>query len=122
MRRNVFQLPPKVALGSTTRLNGQLMELVYVLVSNTRFCGFDSHIAHQMIRETGTWMATKLVDMRGQEFAVGDKVAKAYASGRSVNLSVATVARIEDGKMYLDDSHVAIRFPGRLLIVTKVYQ
>ena len=73
-------------------------------------------------RETGTWMSSALRDMRGQEFVVGDKVAKAYSSGRSVNLSVCTVTRIEDGNMYLDGSKVAIRYPGRLLIVTKVYQ
>ena len=92
------------------------------LTQNEVLSRFDSELGYQMTRELGTWMATKLVDMRGQEFVVGDKVAKAYASGRSVNLSVATVTRIENGQMYLDGSHVAIRFPGRLLIVTKVYQ
>lgn len=73
-------------------------------------------------RETGNWMSSSLKDMRGQVFVVGDKVAKAFTSGRSVNLSVCTVTRIENGNMYLDGSKVAIRFPGRLLIVTKIYE
>lgn len=73
-------------------------------------------------REEGKWMSQSLRDMRGQEFVVGDKVAKAISSGRSVNLSVCTVTKIENGSMYLDGSKVAIRFPGRLLIVTKVYE
>ncbi len=73
-------------------------------------------------REEGSWMSTKLVDMRGQAFVVGDKVAKAYQSGRSCNLQVGAVTRIENGKMYMDNSKVAINFPGRLLIVTKLYE
>jgi hypothetical protein len=73
-------------------------------------------------REEGDWMSNKLVDMRGNTFKLGDYVAKAFLSGRSCNLSVGRVTRIEDGKMYLDNSKVAIRFPGRLLIVTKLYE
>lgn len=73
-------------------------------------------------REEGNWMSTSLRDMRGQAFVVGDRVAKAYQSGRSCNLLVGTVTRIENGKMYMDNSKVAINFPGRLLIVTKLYE
>lgn len=74
-----------------------------------------------MIRRLeGKWMATELKDMLGKPFVVGDKVAKACTSGRAVNLEIGEVTRIEAGRMYMDGSKVAIRFPGRLLIVTKV--
>jgi hypothetical protein len=73
-------------------------------------------------REEGSWGSRNLEDMRGQSFVVGDRVAKAYQSGRSCNLQVGTVTRIENGKMYMDNSKVAINFPGRLLIVTKLYE
>jgi len=73
-------------------------------------------------RQEGNWMSQKLKDMRGQSFVVGDKVVKACTSGRAVNISICEVTRIEDGKMYLDGSKVAINFPGRLLIVTKLYE
>lgn len=70
----------------------------------------------------GVWMDTDLVDMLGREFVVGDKVVKAATSGRAVNLLIGTVTRIENGKMYLDNSKVPINFPGRLLIVTKLFE
>ena len=73
-------------------------------------------------RTTGNWMSVKLKDMRGKSFAIGDKVAKACTSGRAVNLEIGEGTRIEEGKMYLDGSKVAIRFPGRLLIITKLYE
>lgn len=73
-------------------------------------------------RIEGNWMSHKLVDMLHKQFVVGDKVAKAASFGRSVNLTIGTVTKIEDGKMYLDNSKVAIRYPGRLLIVTKVFK
>lgn len=73
-------------------------------------------------RELGKWMSTNLKDMRGVDFVVGDYVAKAYMSGRSANVSVCRVTKIDGDKMYLDNSKVAIRYPGRLLIVTKVYE
>lgn len=71
-------------------------------------------------RIEGKWMATDLVDMQGRSFAIGDKCAKAATSGRAVNLNICTVTRIENGKLYLDNSKVAINYPGRLLIVTEI--
>lgn len=71
---------------------------------------------------TGNWMSNELKDLRNQEFIVGDNVVKAVSSGRAVNIEIATVTRIENGKMYLDNSKVAINFPGRLLIVTKLFE
>lgn len=70
-----------------------------------------------MTREYGRWCDTGLKDMRGEVFQVGDEVAKAVSGGRAVNLSICVVTRIEDGKMYLNGSHVAVHYPGRLLIV-----
>lgn len=75
-----------------------------------------------MAVEHGNWMATSLKDLRGISYVVGDYVAKADISGRSANLRVSKVTRIENGSMYLDDSKVAIRYPGRMLIVTKLYE
>lgn len=57
-------------------------------------------------------------DKLGFAFSEGCKVARAVSRGRSsVDLDICTVTRIEDGKVYLDNSKVAIRYPGRLLII-----
>ena len=69
---------------------------------------------------TGAWMSDALKDMLGREYKVGDKVVKAYTSGRAVNLCIREVGRMENGKMWLDDSKVAVNFPGRMLIVTEI--
>ena len=55
-------------------------------------------------------------DMKGFSFTVGDEVARAVLLGKSPHIEICTVTRIEDGKLYLDNSKQAIRFPGRLLI------
>lgn len=68
-------------------------------------------------RKFGSWMSEKLMDMYGRELIVGDKVAKAATSGRAVNISICEVTRIENGKLYLDNSKVPVVYPGRLLIV-----
>ena len=49
---------------------------------------------------TANWMGTAPVDMNGTQ------------------LEVVPVTRVENGKVYLSGSKVAINFPGRLLIVT----
>lgn len=57
-------------------------------------------------------------DKLGFAFNEGCKVARAVSRGRSsVDLEICTVTRIEDGKLYLDNSKVAIKFPSRLLII-----
>lgn len=57
-------------------------------------------------------------DKLGFAFSEGCKVARAVSRGRSsVDLEICTVTRIEDGKLYLDNSKVAIKFPNRLLII-----
>lgn len=57
-------------------------------------------------------------DKLGYAFTEGCKVARAVSRGRSsVDLDICTVTRIENGKLYLDDSKVAIKYPSRLLII-----
>ncbi len=69
----------------------------------------------------GKWMATNLIDLLGVEYQLGDRVVKADISGRAANIRISIVTRIENGKMYLDESKVAINYPGRMLIVNKLF-
>lgn len=71
-----------------------------------------------MTIQRGDWQGRDLVDMLDKTFKVGDRVARAYTSGRSANLELRTVTKIADGKLWLDNSHVPINYPGRLLIIT----
>lgn len=57
------------------------------------------------------------LDMKGFAFTVGCKVARAVVQGQSPALTICEVTRIEDGKVYLDNSKQAIRFTNRLLII-----
>jgi hypothetical protein len=73
-------------------------------------------------RERGKWMETEAKDMRGRDFKMGDKFAKACTSGRAVNLEICTITRIDDnGKIYANGSKVPINFPGRCLIVNEIF-
>ena len=65
----------------------------------------------------GTWMSTELVDIQGRPYEAGQYVAKAYTSGRAVNIEVRRVREIRDGKLYLNESKVPIVFPGRMVIL-----
>lgn len=71
-------------------------------------------------RPTGDWMSVAPKDMLGREFALGDIYVKACTSGRAVNIQLCKVTRIENGKIYGDESKVAINYPGRCLIVTGI--
>lgn len=73
-------------------------------------------------RIDGNWLKTDCVDMFGNTFVVGDMVARGIVYDRSANIQVAKVTRIEDGKIYLSNSKVAIWYPGRLLIITKLFE
>lgn len=57
---------------------------------------------------------SKLLDMQGNQFHQGCKVARALDPGVLV---IQTVTRIENGKLFLDKSNQPIRFPSALLIV-----
>ena len=56
-------------------------------------------------------------DMKGYAFNIGCTVARAVMYGKSPMIDLCTVTRIENGKLYLDESKQAMRFPERLLIV-----
>ena len=56
-------------------------------------------------------------DMNGFAFNEGCKVARAVLWGKSPKLDICTVTKIADGKLYLDNSKQAMRFPERLLII-----
>jgi hypothetical protein len=56
-------------------------------------------------------------DMKGYAFNVGCTVARAVMYGKSPMIDLCTVTRIENGKVYLDESKQPMKFPERLLIV-----
>lgn len=73
-------------------------------------------------RKTGDWRSHALKDARGIPIKAGDKIVRPItSSGRSTNLEFATVREIKDGRIYLDTSKVPIQFPGRMLIINKLY-
>lgn len=55
-----------------------------------------------------------IVDKRGDCFHEGCVVVRGTGEGR---LQICKVTKIEDGKIYLDDSKVPIRYPKRLVII-----
>ena len=55
-------------------------------------------------------------DKLGFAFHVGCEVARAVDYG-SPSIDICTVTRIENGKLYLDNSKHSIRYPKRLLII-----
>ena len=55
--------------------------------------------------------------MMGFAFHEGCKVARPTLWGKSPMIEICTVTKIKDGKMYLNDSKQAMRFPDRLLII-----
>ena len=56
-------------------------------------------------------------DMKGFAFNEGCTVARATLWGKSPRIEICEVTRIEDGKLYLDNSKQPIRYPERLLII-----
>lgn len=56
-------------------------------------------------------------DMKGFAFNVGCKVIRAIISGQSPKLVECEVTRIDNEKIYLDNSKIPIRYPKRLLII-----
>lgn len=53
----------------------------------------------------------------GFAFHEGCKVARPTLWGKSPMIEICTVTKIKDGKMYLNDSKQAMRYPDRLLII-----
>lgn len=58
-------------------------------------------------------------DKFGKEIKIGDSILRAVMIGRSPRIELRTVREIRDNKIYLDDSHVGIQFPNRLVIFNK---
>ena len=56
-------------------------------------------------------------DLMGFSFTLGCKVARPVLFGKSPIIEICTVTRIENGKLYLDNSKVAMKIPNRLLII-----
>jgi hypothetical protein len=56
-----------------------------------------------------------ILDQYFKPLAVGDKVYRA-AGGPIAYIYIAEVTRIEDGKLYLDNSKQAIVYPNRLVL------
>ncbi len=57
-------------------------------------------------------------DKFGNEFELGDEVVHPVMSGKSPCASVKKVTRKESGKLYLDNSKVAIQYPSKLINLT----
>lgn len=55
--------------------------------------------------------------MNGIVFVVGQTVLKPCTSGRSAFIEQRTVTRIENSRLYLDNSKVAINYPERLWVL-----
>lgn len=63
-----------------------------------------------------------LKDIRGKEFKIGDMVIRAVIHRPSTPaLGFTVVTNIDNDKLYLGDSKVAIRYPERLCIATKLF-
>ena len=58
-----------------------------------------------------------MIDMKGFSFIEGCKVARATLWGKSPMIEICIVTKIKDGKIYLNDSKQAMKFPDRLLII-----
>ena len=59
-------------------------------------------------------------DYFGRLFSVDDTVFRAYIQGTNTPLIYqCKVTRIEDGKVYLDNSKVALKYPERVIITTE---
>lgn len=59
------------------------------------------------------------VDVRGKVFKVGQQVARAdkMYSKDGLFVKICEVTRIEGEKVYLDYSHIPLKFPDRVAIV-----
>lgn len=57
-------------------------------------------------------------DMRGVTIKLGDKVARAVKHGSSAAIiEIRKVTKITMNELFLDDSHVSIKYPERLLVI-----
>lgn len=57
-------------------------------------------------------------DAVGVTMRVGDRVARAYTSGRSAQLEIVNITRIDENGVFLDGRKVPIRYGDRCVILT----
>lgn len=57
-----------------------------------------------------------IVDMRGNFYHEGCEVVRSISDG---HLQICKVTKIEDGKLYLNNSKIPIRYPRRMVIITQ---
>jgi len=60
---------------------------------------------------------SKPTDKLGVELTVGQRVARATCSSNAASLHVQTVTRVEDGRVYLDNSPQALRNLNNVLVL-----
>jgi hypothetical protein len=71
------------------------------------------------------FLGTEAKDMLGNDYKVGDKVVRGVVLGKiatSYDIEIKEVTEIKNGKVYLDGATRSVKYPGRMLIVTKVFQ
>lgn len=61
-------------------------------------------------------------DYFGRELKVGDRVIRSYTSGRSALVEDRQVTKIDGLRVFLDNSHIAIHYPDRLVIINEVIE
>jgi hypothetical protein len=66
-------------------------------------------------------MTEQLLDFVGKELTVGQTVIRPVVQGmNSCYLELRTVERIKDGKIYLNGSRTAIKYPTMLIVTDAV--
>lgn len=60
-----------------------------------------------------------VADVQSRQFAVGQRVARAAKLFQKdgLHVEIATVTRVEEDRVYLNDSKQPLRFPNRVAIV-----
>ena len=56
-------------------------------------------------------------DKRGKLIQVGQEVARAVSSGRSVTIAICKVTRIEGNRVFLDNSPQSLVYPNRIVVL-----
>lgn len=60
------------------------------------------------------------VDGRGKDYVEGDIVVR-VCNTMNATLEICVVTKVDSNKVYLNNSRVPLTFPGRCLIVTKLF-
>lgn len=71
------------------------------------------------------YQGTELKDMLGNEYLVGDRVVRGKVIGSvstSQDIEILEVTEIKNGRVYLNGATRPVKYPGRMIIVTKVFK